>query len=371
MRRLAFLFAAAGTLCGAIPLAMDSTRGQEVFTTHGCVQCHALNGQGGRIAPDLGRVVDRGFTPAMLAGTMWNHAPAMWSAMQARAVERQALSAQDAADLFAAFSAAHYFEAPGDAARGKAVFTAARCSHCHGLQDAILPGAAPVSQWSALSQSVTLVANMWNHAATMQAALAKQGIAWPSLTGQNITDLLVYLRNLPGSRHAPPVFQIAVNGQGEALFQSRGCAGCHAIGKLNTREMTLDDVAASLWNHANRLGPSPLRLDRSEMSSLLGYVWASQFFEGVGNAARGAKVFRARHCSECHGVAGSGAPDLQASAGSWNGITIVSALWRHGPGMLEQMDRMGIRWPEFRRGEMADLIAYLDAGKGNNAGRKK
>ena len=38
-------------------------------------------GGGGKIGPDLGRIIDRGFTPASLAATMWNHAPAMWHAM--------------------------------------------------------------------------------------------------------------------------------------------------------------------------------------------------------------------------------------------------------------------------------------------------
>ena len=74
-------------------------------------------------------------------------------------------------------------------------------------------------------------------------------------------------------------------------------------------------------------------------------------------------MFAARNCAECHGVAGSGAPDLRANAGSITGISIVSALWRHGPAMLDQMAAKGIRWPQFRSGEMGDLIAYLNQGK--------
>jgi hypothetical protein len=42
---------------------------------------HSVNGHGGHIAADLGRRIDRNFTPGMLASTMWNHAPTMVSAL--------------------------------------------------------------------------------------------------------------------------------------------------------------------------------------------------------------------------------------------------------------------------------------------------
>jgi hypothetical protein len=39
---------------------------------------------------------------------------------------------------------------------------------------------------------------------------------------------------------------------------------------------------------------------------------------------------------------------------------MVSALWRHGPRMLEQMKQKGVAWPRFQTKEMSDLIAYLN-----------
>ena len=66
----------------AATVAADSARGAQLFETLSCVQCHSINGKGGTAAPDLGRRIDRDFTPASLAATMWNHAPAMWAAMR-------------------------------------------------------------------------------------------------------------------------------------------------------------------------------------------------------------------------------------------------------------------------------------------------
>jgi hypothetical protein len=42
---------------------------------------------------------------------------------------------------------------------------------------------------------------------------------------------------------------------------------------------------------------------------------------------------------------------------------MVSALWRHGPRMLDQMKTKGLGWPRFDGSQMADLIAYLNSGK--------
>ena len=106
----------------------DSARGAKLFETLACVQCHSINGQGGKIGPDLGRRAAREFTPASLAATMWNHAPAMWASMKERDVRAGDLNEQAAADLFAYFYAARFFDKPGDAGRGKQLFASKHCA---------------------------------------------------------------------------------------------------------------------------------------------------------------------------------------------------------------------------------------------------
>src|SRR5256884_5280519 len=118
---------------GATFPSADSLRGARVFTDQSCIQCHSINGEGGKIAPDLGKRIDRNYTPALLASVMWNHAPSMWSAMRERGVPVASLNDQDAGDLFAYFYAARFFDRPGDAARGKRLFAVKHCADCHGL----------------------------------------------------------------------------------------------------------------------------------------------------------------------------------------------------------------------------------------------
>src|ERR1051326_3457893 len=159
MKRSLSLLVTASTAAAtmlAVTIQMDSGRGQHVFESESCIQCHAIGGKGGRIAPDLARAIDRNFTPATLASTMWNHAPSMWSTMAKQNVARAGLDEQAAADLFAYFYSARFFEKPGDAARGKRLFHERTCDQCHGISNSPNPASPPVVKWSALGDPIEL-----------------------------------------------------------------------------------------------------------------------------------------------------------------------------------------------------------------------
>jgi mono/diheme cytochrome c family protein len=347
----------------AATVAADSTRGERLFETLFCIECHSVNGMGGHIAPDLGRRIDRHFTSASLASTMWNHAPAMWAAMRDREIRVGDLDEQAAADLFAYFYSARFFEKPGDAGRGKRLFTERACALCHGLTEEVKPGIKPVRQWNSLADPIALTEAMWNHGPNMFAEFKLNQIPWPVLSGQDLSDLLVYLRNLPSTREKPGVFETASGSNGEVIFQVKGCVVCHHSGSSfgpRIKGRTLTEIAAEMWDHAPRMKVQPVHFNPGEMRELLSYLWARQFFEDAGDAGRGKRIFTVKHCETCHGDASTGAPKL--TGGSFSGITMVSALWHHGPRMLEQMTGKGIRWPRFDRREMSDLIAYLNSG---------
>ena len=350
-------------LRAAEEVAGDSQRGEELFRSESCVQCHSIKGKGGSSAPDLSRIVDRDFTPAVLASTMWNHAPTMWSAMQAKGVTKSTLSEQSAADLFAYFYSTRYFDKPGDAGRGKALFTSHHCDECHGIATSKAAGAKPVAEWQSLGHPIVLAQAMWNHAANMHEAFAQKKLRWQEFTSQELTDVLVYLRNLPETRNLPSGFSYLPEQGGRAVFQEKGCVKCHT-GKLalenRLRNVTLTDIAVDMWNHAPRMKPAPPTLDQDEMRKVVSYLWVRQFFRGGGNSARGKRVFAQKNCAACHENASSSAPSLAAKKGSYSTISMVSALWDHGPRMREQMLAKNLPWPQFSSAQMADLIAYLN-----------
>ena len=340
----------------------DSARGRRLFETLACVQCHSVNGTGGKSAPDLGLMLDRGFTPSTLAATMWNHAPGMWGAMRDRQITAGELDQQAAQDLMAFFYAARFFEKPGDAGRGKRAFQSDGCAGCHRL---------PVSQWQGLTDPIALIDAMWNHRSQMLAATASKGVKFPLLSAQDLTDMLVYLRNQPGNqpgtREQAGVFRIEGPGAGDAVFQSAGCAKCHRTVDALTKEAqgkTLTEIAAEMWNHAPRMaaaGAPSTELAPGQMRDLIGSFWAAKFFEDAGRPAAGRRVFAGKNCAVCHNDPASGAPHLPAQGRDFSGASMISALWRHGPRMLDLMKTKGIGWPRFNGAQMADLIAYLNS----------
>ena len=340
----------------------DARRGEQLFQTERCVQCHGINGRGGRLAPDLGTHVGRDFTPTIMATLMWNHAPEMWKAIQAQGVAPPTLSPEDAADLFAYFVSARFFEKPGDAARGKQVMIDRHCVECHGLQQSNGAEAPPVSQWESLADPVVLAQQMWNHGARMRQAYAERKLRWSPLTSQELTDMLVYLQNLPGHRQQATTFSFPLSESGAALFQSKGCADCHQ-GKLaleeRLRNLSMTSIAVAMWNHQASMKQQPPNLSPEEMRQLLGYIWARQYFRGSGDAARGQKVFAEKGCAGCHNDPASGAPRLSKNPEGYSDITIMSVLWRHGPAMLDRMKQRNLAWPRFTAEQMGDLIAYL------------
>jgi cytochrome c2 len=353
----------------AVPLrgvpAADAQRGAEFFRTELCINCHSIRGEGGHVGPDLGRRLDRNYTPAGLASRMWNHAPVMWEAMKRQNIPLPSVSADQAADLFAFFYSVRYFDRPGEAERGKRVFESKHCKECHSITVAGDHGpGTPVERWESLTDPMLLVDRMWNHSDLMKGEMEKRGISWPRLSSQELDDLLVYLQNLPQTRSEKLTFTMPSGEEGAGLFKDKGCVNCHK-GALalesRLRDRTLTDVASAMWNHNPEMQKPHPQLTPDEMRQLLVYIWAKQFFQTRGDAASGRKVFETRACVSCHDDPSSGAPTLGKPSEPYSASTMVSVLWRHGPTMLEKMKERHVPWPQLTQTDMANLIAYLNS----------
>jgi mono/diheme cytochrome c family protein len=365
--RSARLAAAGMIVSGAVMAANivpgDARRGEQLFLSEQCVVCHSFQGKGGSGAPDLARRVDRNFTPVLMASTMWNHAPDMWAGMRKAGIVKSVLSPEAASDLFAYFISARYFEKPGDAGRGKQLFAAKHCATCHGITTPAGAGAPAVAQWESLADPVVLVQQMWNHSAGMRKAFAEKKLKWSELTAQELTDMLVYLQNLPETRNLATNFAFPPSASGQALFESKGCVKCHT-GKMalenKLKNATMTEIAAGMWNHSPRMADPVPSLSQEEMRQVVSYIWAKQYFQGGGSTAAGERVFAAKGCAGCHSESG-GAPKLGKGTDGYSDISITSALWDHGPRMLERMQERRQEWPRFTAKEMSDLIAYLNS----------
>jgi len=366
MSKLLLLAAALSLPAATLPVIPgDSTRGAKLFENERCIQCHSVNGRGGKVGVDLGRTVPRNYTPAYLASTMWNHAPVMWAAMDGVKMEKPKLTPEGAADLFAYFYSSRFFEKPGDPERGRASFESKHCGVCHGVTDSRAEGAPPVAKWESLADPILLVQQMWNHSFRMRQAFASHNIEWQTLTTDQLADILSYLRSLPETAQLTARFSNTSGQGGDRIFHDKGCANCHVGGlALENRlhNMTLTEIAVDMWNHAPRMAQTPPSLTPEEMRQLLSFLWMRQFVYPGGNITAGKQVFQERHCADCHVSGKHGAPQLPGQARKYSEVAIIGALWHHGPQMLRRMKEAGIAWPRFANAqEVADLIAYLNS----------
>ena len=172
------------------------------------------------------------------------------------------------------------------------------------------------------------------------------------------------------------------------MFGSKGCAKCHAVSGVGAKvgpdlgriqaNRSFHDLAAAMWNHLPAMAahmkergqPFP-QLDAAEAGDLIAFLFTQNYFDGLGNADAGKKLFTKKGCILCHQIGGVGGvlgPSLDAVGQTGAPINLAAAMWNHGPAMAEAMRAQGIERPNLSASELRDLVAYLRAAAPERAG---
>jgi mono/diheme cytochrome c family protein len=241
----------------------DARRGEGLFTAKACAGCHRVGGKGGSVGPVLD-AYKRANSPVLIAAAMWNHAPAMGEALARQGVARPRLEAQELLDIIAYLGSASRDTStetqqvvPGTPDRGRVLFAEKKCSACHsvtGVGGKIAPDLGRAGHHISLT---AFAARMWNHAPTMLARMKEAGIQPPTLSGQDMADIVAHL-------FASRYFEVKGDaGRGGDLVRSRGCIACHAVGGKGAAggiDFARSDVVgtpgalvAALWNHGRAM----------------------------------------------------------------------------------------------------------------------
>ncbi len=168
----------------------DAARGEQAFRELKCVVCHGVDGSGGKSAPDLGRRADSSYTPDAMASAMWNHATAMWQAMDKAGIRRPHLTEQQAADLFSFFARSTRSEKTGDALQGRQIYQAKFCALCH---DDSYSGAPSLKPLAGHVSSFSMIAALWQHGGGMLSRMVAKNKTWQNLTPEEMSHLIAYL----------------------------------------------------------------------------------------------------------------------------------------------------------------------------------
>lgn len=363
----------------ALYVVGDPQRGSALFFgDKQCSICHAVNGSGGRIAPDLSAT--RPGAPAMgwLATVLWNHAPGMFRRIRGSQSYPQ-LDTQQMADILAFLYQAGNADRPGDIVAGQRVFEQKGCVRCHAVRGVGGSSGPALSTVAARDPDEWIIA-MWNHAQSMIGPVTASLGQWPQFAGPEMNDLVAYVSGNPNTSSAQPRGNAD---RGWIVFQSR-CIQCHSVrgngGKLGPElgpehdlPLSASQFASVLWNHAPTMlklghdkGIAPT-LDRTGMADLVAFLASLRYFEPVGSAFVGERVFTARGCARCHGPAAKGTqlgPDIHAQGDAYTAVSLTAALWKHGPRMVDRSEEAGIPWPTLEANDIGDLVSFLNGTPG-------
>src|ERR1035437_1934245 len=333
------------------------------FGAKHCSICHAVNGTGGHVAPDLSATHPGKPAMAWLTTVLWNHAPGMWRQM--RGVKSPDLSQEEMAHMLAFLYQAGTADRPGDKAAGERVFSDKGCSRCHSIRSAGGHSAPDLSQVAAAGDATVWLRAMWNHAQSMIDPITKELGAWPQFHNGEMNDLLAYVSAAESVPSGPGGVLRGSAEKGWQVFQGK-CIQCHSVrgnggkggpelGPDHELPHTTVQFAAVLWNHAPAMVgqarqsavPSPT-LQGEEIADLLQFIVSLQYFEPTGSPFLCERVFPERGCARGHGSKAEGTaegPHLRAGADAFTTVSLATSLWRHGHAMRAHAEELGIAWP--------------------------
>ena len=365
-------------------LPEDPNRGGRLFVSKGCVNCHAIKGEGGKIGPDLSRI-DLGDTQLDLAAIIWNHTPSMIIGMEKAGLRKPTLTGQEFTEISAYLYFLKFFDEPGNSARGKAVFTEKGCHFCHPSSGKGKEGAPGLNEFPKNISPVFISQAIWNHSLDMIARMVEIGMKWPKFRETEMMDLLEYIKaNAKGSEE-PALFKPGNPKEGQRVFTTKGCNRCHYIkgegpkegvdlGKIaKTFYTSVTQITSSMWNKGPtvlvkmvRTQHDILKFTSNEMADLLAYLYFLHFVDEPGNTINGKRLFSEMGCSECHASDRRAGKLLYIDLSKYQNTPlteIVASIWNHNVEIQKAIGEKGMSWPQFKKGEMTDLLEYIRSSR--------
>ena len=268
----------------------------------------------------------------------------------------------------------------GNPDRGRRAFVDKGCLGCHSVRGAGGKTGPDLAATLVNKGLFGIAAEMWSHAPRMQEAMKATGREFPTLSEEEVRDLLSYLLFI-GFTSEP-----GDPSKGRVVFGKKGCAKCHAFGGYEGSGPSLQQIsravspiliAQEMWNHGPSMAAKMSRAEvewptfsYGEMADLIAFLGGtsgsseqlSDIAEIPGNPMAGRALFESKDCARCHlpGLEGRRVgPDLLSAVWYKTATEMAAVMWNHGPAMAEAARETGTAMPRFQGTEMADILAYL------------
>lgn len=221
-------------------------KGKDIFKQKKCNGCHAIWGEGGKRASDLGKRELR-VSLTEIAGKIWSHSDQMWNEMKRMGIPFPVFSPKEMADLISYLYFIQFYDERGDFKQGKELFRKKVCIFCHSLEGAGKNVGPDLTQSRAQFSPIYLASSMWNHAVVMKDMLEEMELPYPRFSGDEMRDLVTYIQKVTQESREEKArgevvpseskvlfisenrFDPELARQGKKIYTSKACNACHTM----------------------------------------------------------------------------------------------------------------------------------------------
>jgi cytochrome c2 len=347
--------------------------GRVVFERNNCINCHSIDGFGGKTAPDFN---SENFLSGdyELITDMWNHSPKMLKMIDQLNTKQQKMSIEEFRKLRYFIAFLGYISKNGSVSKGQDLFVQMNCVKCHSVGKSV-PGKINLDKTGYNASPIYLAQVMWNHAAQMHKKQKTSNITIPVFKGNEFASLAAYLESI--SRPEKKNKNLMYPGNpilGEKLFNSKNCAYCHLkekisspLNKLNLHK-SVNEIAGMMWNHSalmksamweNKIAwPS---FKENEMGNLIAYLYFYNNGQVNGSVEEGQKLLVSKGCLGCHY---NGNPNKTITASEIKPFDNIdeffSKLWNHMPIIEKEFYTYGKELPKLIPENVKSIYLYFN-----------
>ncbi len=347
--------------------------GRIVFENKGCINCHAINGEGGKSAPDLGKNIFFG-SEYDLISQMWNHSPVMLNQMKLKNIDHQKLTAKEFLSLRLFLYDLRYLGTAGNSENGKKLFVQMSCNNCHSVGKTNA-GKIKLDEMGKYASPVYLAQVMWNHAIKMQKMQKASNIKVPIFKDDDFADLSSYIKSASTNKNENKIYLEPGNPKiGEKIFSSKGCFYCHNekhigpdLTKVNMNK-SVNEIAGMMWNHSTEMEPLMQKykipmpaFKGNDMANLISYLYFNNKADISGSETIGSKLIQNKGCLNCHSEGNNYKAAILTKVGPFRSEDVFfSELWNHLPAMEKNLYSKGKELPKLLPSDIKSLYLYFN-----------
>ncbi|NQV14749.1 c-type cytochrome [bacterium] len=354
--------------------------GKTVFQEKGCIQCHAIDGEGGNRGPDL---QDHKFygTNLDLASTMWNHSPKMYKKMKRAGLEYPEFTETQISQLVSFLAFARYKGDPGNPFRGRKLLKSKHCTTCHKFGGEGGDIGPDIGSMEEFISPLKLVEAMWNHGPDMMQTFEDSDIERPMFYKDDIVHIAAAIQSFIRPSKIPIGSYDTGNPQaGSELIKTKGCIQCHSLSGTGASiapdfkdidfNYSVLMVAGMMWNHGPKMWTEMEKQNLAipefksgEMADIIAFLYSLGLQDEPGKAELGEELVNKKNCLTCHSSSNKD-PDIKefaAMKGFNSSYAMIATMWNHVPAMEKKRKAEKVSWPKLDGTDMANLYAYINS----------